>query len=305
MNTNHEELRLSDDEIKNIIAPFIHEAMPVESEVWKALEKGVSSDQVRRLLRRKLLGSWIHGFRRTQKGIKESYSRQWQNQYFEDQLNTDGPLVPLRWCDTGYKARAIAAKRVYLAYIARVIRQFMPGKVIEVGAGNGLNLLLLAAHFPAIDFTGAELTEGGVKVSREAQSADVLSAALQDFSPFDVLDASAHKRIKFDLGNATCLGYEDNAFDLCFTALALEQMEEVRRPAIEEIARITGNIVVMVEPFRDWNNEGAYRNYIRANDYFQGAIADLDEHGLEVLFASADMPHKLTLWPGIVVARVK
>ena len=42
--------------------------------------------------------------------------------------------------------------------LGAVIRKLQPKRVLEVGCGNGINLLLLAGAFPGIDFAGLDLT---------------------------------------------------------------------------------------------------------------------------------------------------
>ena len=48
---------------------------------------------------------------------------------------------------------------------------------------------------------------------------------------------------------------------------------------------------------------GCPRDYVVANDYFSGRISELPEYGLHPMLATADMPAKLTLKPGLVVCR--
>jgi hypothetical protein len=51
----------------------------------------------------------------------------------------------------------------------------------------------------------------------------------------------------------------------------------------------------MIEPFRDANASGLPRRYIVARDYFQARISDLPRHGLEPIWATADMPQEAFL----------
>jgi hypothetical protein len=45
------------------------------------------------------------------------------------------------------------------------------------------------------------------------------------------------------------------------------------------------------------------RRYVRAHDYFQGAVGDLPGLGLEPVAAVTDMPHKAWLGTALVIAR--
>jgi hypothetical protein len=80
-------------------------------------------------------------------------------------------------------------------------------------------------------------------------------------------------------------------------------MEETRDLALSELARVTSAHVVMLEPFRDVNQRGLRRRYVRAQGYFQGTIADLGRFGLAVTSTTTDLPHKAWLGTAVVVAR--
>src|SRR3546814_1611451 len=78
-------------------------------------------------------------------------------------------LTPCTWRGEGLHVRTHGTKRVHLLLLARVLQALRPETVLEVGAGNGLNVLVLAALFPDIRFTSVELTEAGVAKARAAQ----------------------------------------------------------------------------------------------------------------------------------------
>jgi SAM-dependent methyltransferase len=187
----------------------------------------------------------------------------------------------------------------------RVIALLKPTSVLEIGCGNGVNLFVLAGRFPEIRFTGIELTEGGVAALNSVRALNKVSDTVRQFSPEPMADPSPFKRIAVLRGNAAALPFRNRSFDLVFTSLALEQMEEIRVEALGEIRRVARTYTAMVEPFREWNESGSQRDYIIANDYFSGRIADLPGVGLEPLLATVDMPTKLTFRPGLVVCRVR
>jgi len=88
-----------------------------------------------------------------------------------------------------------------------------------------------------------------------------------------------------------------------FTVLALEQMEEIRNFALGELRRVAREFVLMIEPFREWNQSAIRRDYIIANDYFSGSVADLPSYGLQPMYAD-EIPAKLARGTGVVLARV-
>ena len=53
--------------------------------------------------------------------------------------------TPALWRDGAMLIGAQGLKRVYMLYLMRALDRLSPGRVLEVGCGNGLNLLLLPA----------------------------------------------------------------------------------------------------------------------------------------------------------------
>ena len=113
------------------------------------------------------------------------------------------------------------------------------------------------------------------------------------------------RAIQWVEADAAKMPFADASFDLVFTALALEQVESIRARALAEVARVSSGHVAMVEPFRDWNADGARRALIVGKEYFAASIADLAAYGMEPELVIANMPTKLAMGVGLVLARVK
>jgi ubiquinone/menaquinone biosynthesis C-methylase UbiE len=184
-----------------------------------------------------------------------------------------------------------------------VIRTLKPRRVLEVGCGNGINLLLLANQFPDVSFTGIELTESGVRVAREVQAQEQLPAPLAAYAMGEQKDPTAFRRIDFQRGDATAMPFETGAFDLVYTVLSVEQMERVRDKALTEIARVSGNHVLNMEPFAEANRTPLRRLHIFARDYFRGEIAAMPRYKLEPQWASMDFPQEVQLGAALVLSR--
>jgi ubiquinone/menaquinone biosynthesis C-methylase UbiE len=202
-------------------------------------------------------------------------------------------------------AQPIGTKRVHLLFLMRAIARLKPRTVLEVGSGNGLNLFILAARFPEIHFMGLELTAGGVVAANRVRAMAELPEILVTFAPEPPIDLKPFDRIVIVQGNAAALPFVDASFDLVITALALEQMEPIRHQALAEIRRVASTYTAMVEPFFDWNATGPQRDYIIANDYFSGSVAELERVGLAPFYMTGDMPSKLTIRPAFVVCRTR
>jgi len=288
--------RPDDQQIWETFSPYLKEGS------WTDAADQLLRDINRSFWRRKILG-WIRFYRRNQGNISDNYNLQWLETAVDRQLLLDGPAIPCAWRDKHFLARSIGTKRVHLLHLFRAVAELRPASVLEVGAGNGLNLISLASRFPNLKLAGIELTRSGVEVTRRVSELDRLPEQLIKFLPEPAARECVAGAIDMRQGDARCMPFGDRSFDMVFTSLALEQMEEVRDAALREIARVTRFWVVMIEPFRDFNDEGIRRRYIQAQDYFSARVGDLTDYGLEPIFVSADMPHKLALMPGVVIAR--
>ena len=61
------------------------------------------------------------------------------------------------------------------------------------------------------------------------------------------------------------------------------------------------NIVVMIEPFKDYNLTGIPKYWTESQDYFAGKIEDLPKYGLKPVFVADNFPNKITLKIAVVV----
>ena len=233
--------------------------------------------------------------------VKDIYEQRWGGRDGDAPLFSDSTAA-FEWGQDRLVMQSAAIKRVYLLYLYRLIERLSPKSVLEVGCGNGVNVALLANRFPGIAFRGVELTAAGVDQCRRL-SATALQPALSEFSPEPLLSDKAHCDVEFDQGDAAHLPYATGAFDLVITILALEQMEKIRDSALAEIARVSRNHAVMIEPFRDWNTEGLRQRYVRSHSYFSGAVGELERYGLTPVFLGTEFPSKVTLGVGVVLAR--
>jgi SAM-dependent methyltransferase len=291
-------LGVSDDEIAATFAPFVRDRYDRDGQEWSAIV-----DDRRARARRKLLD---HPDAESQKWDTErslrSYAKTWGVD-FETWLDTAGAVGPCEWRREGMMARVMGLKRVHQLMLMRVFERVQPRTVLEVGSGNGVNLFVLSARFPESSFAGIELTEAGVAAATAVIAKPELPAALQAFSPEPLVDPTAHTRLDVRQGNARTLPFPDGSFDLVYSVLALELMDQIRGEVLPEMRRVSRGHVAMVEPFFEWHASGHRRDLIAAKGYFAQPIEGLDAFGLEPIVATADMPHKLDYQPGLVVAR--
>ncbi|MGB5201968.1 MAG: class I SAM-dependent methyltransferase [Sedimenticolaceae bacterium] len=225
------------------------------------------------------------------------YSKAWQeSQYAAYTLSLPPTRIsPWVWRDRRVFASDVGATRFRQLMLIKTIETVKPSNVLEVGCGNGINLLLLACRFPDIAFTGVELTKQGHIAAERFQQQATLPQQMVDYAPLPLVDDTAFRRIRFLQGTAADLPFEDSSFDMVQTILALEQMEQIRPDALSEIARVCRGTTLMIEPFRDANEQGWSRKNVGQRNYFQGRIADLPSYGLQPAMAINDFPQEAFL----------
>lgn len=290
-------LDLSPDEIREIFAPFVARQVGVNDSEWQADISERKRGILRRYLKRVLM-PWSAKGKRDEREVIREYSKAWKpGEYDNYRLGGDLPrLSPWLYRGERMYATDLGGTRYRQAMLVRFIEQVRPRNVLEVGCGNGINLLLLAGSFPDIEFTGVELTREGHEAAVEFQRRhQVLPEAMQAFAPLPLKDTTAFKRIRFMQGNAAELPFGDNEFDLVYSILALEQMERIRDRALAEFARVAGKHTLMIEPFRDVNSSGWPRAYVIRRDYFRGRIDELARYGLQPVAATDDFPQEYFL----------
>lgn len=286
----------------DLFSPFVVERFTKDDPRWLKLVTQVKSENRRFLLKKRLLG-WLPRVGRTQRAIEKAYSWQWSSLPLEEQLKS-ATGAPFEWQNEGLLANTAGIRRIYHFLLSRTLEKLQPKKVLEVGFGNGINLFLLAARLPSIQFSGVELTRGGFETARQICSLPELPPFFQMFAVDPLRDLQAHRRLDLHQANATALPFADKSFDLVFTVLALEQMEEIRNEALQQISRVASRYVVMVEPFRDWNADGWRRDYIAGRNYFSAWISDLKKFGLQPVLTRS-LPHKLAFTTGLVICEIK
>ena len=269
---------------------------------WEALTAKRRKTALRRLANR-FLGGWLGSGRRDRGSIESEYTEAWSAGHQKyDPSRAEKRAQPWLWGDRRLLLDGGAASRLRSLLFAAVIKELKPRRVLEVGSGNGINLLMLAGAFPEISFTGLELTQAGVDAARGVQAQEALPTGLADYIPLPLQDSSAFKRITFIRGDATAMPFEANSFDLVITVLAVEQMERVRHKALADIARVTKRNLLMLEPFRDVNSSSLRRLYVVSRNYFRGSIEELKNFGMTPLWATDDFPQEAFLGSPLVLS---
>jgi SAM-dependent methyltransferase len=291
------------EEVRSLFEPFVSRTVPADNGEWQAEMSERKKKIMRKFLKRLLLG-WRTENQRHEEAIVKEYSDVWERTDFASyNLVKDPPRYsPWEWDGERMFASTIGATRFRQLLLARVIERLKPRTVLEVGCGNGINLILLSCRFPGVAFTGIELTAAGNRAAVEFQRTPELPLPMREFAPLPLTDTTAFRRISFLQGSAAHLPFDDGAFDLVLTVLALEQMERVRNRALAEIVRVSGGHTLMMEPLRDVNSALWPRLNVLRRNYFQARIDDLIPFGLKPIMATSDFPQETFLRACAVLA---
>jgi len=301
LTTERAESLATDRELLDAFEPFVTKRFNTHDREWLDILSAAARTQAGHRRRRRLLG-WLPDFRRTQRSVGISYLRQWADIGMESQLSGNATAHYV-FRNMAFEAFTQGEKRVHHRLLFKTMERLRPRTVLEVGAGNGLNILTLAARFPEVHFTGLELTSSGVQAAAHIRAMPELPRTLAQFSVDPPVGLTAHRNVRLVQGTAGNLPFPEGSFDVVFTVLALEQMEEIRNVAMAELRRVARDFVLMIEPFRDWNESGIRRDYIIANDYFSASVADLESFRLQAVYAG-EIPSKLARGAGVVLAKI-
>jgi len=297
-------LAVPDSAIDAVLRDHLKQEFDVTDSAW--LEHEARAIDNRPLNLRRWLRRMISMGRnaREQTDVRSRYETYWiQAPSVEEYVaGLNDHVLAVRWRDRGMLVEPQALRKVHMLYLMKAIQVLQPRRVLEVGCGNGNVVLTLAARFPNIAFTGVELTAGGVEVAREVQAMPQLPASMVKGSPEPLQDLAAHRSVDLKVGDAWALPFADRSFDLVYTRLALEQMEQIRVEALREITRVAADAVVLVEPWRDYNLTDPGRAYVRRVGYFTGKIVDLEKYGFRKILSTGDIPQKVQFSAGPVVA---
>ena len=182
-------LGLSVADLRAAMDPFVQRVVSPGDTEWRTEVARKTAKTRRRLRRRRLLG-WLGVARRGQDRIGETYGPSWARKRLPPYASERPSERVAAWTYAGQAmfATMAAGARARLLLLMRAIGWLRPRTVLEVGAGNGVNLMVLACRYPEIRVAGLELTASGVAVARETQALAPLPSVLQRFAPEPLVD---------------------------------------------------------------------------------------------------------------------
>jgi len=291
--------------IEELFRPFVERELASDDPGWSRDLRRRKRKLLKQAARRLFGGRGRAGGRRDSDTVRSEYAQAWQRiDYGMYALGRPLEFVsPWEYRGKCWLASDAGATRVRQLLLQQVVERLRPRRVLEVGCGNGVNLMLLSARFPDIELTGVDLTPEGIRAATELQRQGSLPEGMAAYGPQPAVDPTAFRRIAFRQGDAGNLPFADGSFDLVYTMLALEQMETLRDRALSQLARVAAGHVLMIEPFAEVNATFWRRLNVFRRNYFRGAIAGLPAYGLAPEIATGDFPQEVFLGAAMVLAR--
>ena len=136
----------------------------------------------------------------------------------------------------------------------------------------------MAKDFPEVKFTGIDISSTGIAFCKEKLNL-----------------LNEYKNLSFLEENAKNLTYPANSFDLTYTVLALEQMNQIKTQVIENIKWVTSKKIVLIEPFKNVNQNLVNKIHMKNSDYLDLSYNDLDIIGYRISDIIEDFPQRLGL----------
>lgn len=196
----------------------------------------------------------------------------------------------------------------HILTVSSYITKIKPASVLELGSGNGINIICLAVLHPDIKITGVELMKSGVNASEYL----LLNPPVEIISYITGYDhetilsrlQGADTRVEFIEGDITRLAsFSGASFDFLFSVFVLEQLPSRYPDAFLEAYRVAKNYALFIEAFREVQFNIFERIYLWCRDYFRQPVSVLSMAGFTVDEFRALEIRKMTHGGGIALVR--
>jgi len=182
--------------------------------------------------------------------------------------------------------RAIDHRKFFMRYLSDAISSAQPERLLELGSGNGFNVLILAVLNPEIKtLKGVELTENGVMAARKFLKDPPIEELIYvtGKSKETILDRLKDRDIEFVQGNMLELPWEDNHFDFVFSCWVFEQIPREYLRAFSEAYRVVDGYAMFFEVFKEAQSNIFQKLHLKNVDYFRSSYKEVEKVGFRVL----------------------
>lgn len=202
----------------------------------------------------------------------QDYNIHWSKFNFENYKFK--PYVWYKYQNNVFLSPGNLNQEIFQSLIISEIKKKKIKSILEVGCGKGLNIFNLAKQFPSINFTGIDISDEAINFCKKNNN---------------------FKNVEFIKENAAKINFKDNYFDMTYTVLALEQMQQIQKEVIKKITQITKNRIILIEPFTDVNQNFIEYIHTKNSDYFNLNYNDLLKYDLEIKNVEYDFPQRIGL----------
>lgn len=239
------------------------------------------------ILKRRLfvLCSLAQPLDRNKRYIQKSYAGVWRES--PGATRTTAPKRTIRdYQGELYEVPKAAMRKVHLAEMSAALgRVSGVESVLELGCGNGINLLAFAVLHPGLKiWRGVELTREGVAAAERMRSRPPLEDLryLTGLLPEVISERLSRADIRFQQGSILDLPFPDRSFDVVFSRLVLEQLPRDHPKAFREARRVSKKSGLFFEEFREAQKNIFQRMQLKNLDYFRASYRELEQAGWQI-----------------------
>lgn len=243
--------------------------------------------------------------RRTEQRVAEEYKKVWEDT--RDAVRGRGVRLQ-RLNGRLILCRAIDHRKFFVRHFSSTLSSLRPETILEMGSGNGFNLLALAVMHPEIKtLRGMELTDAGVATFqmflKNPPIEDLMYITGQ--SERAIRERLLGRDIQCVTGDMLKHTFPENAFDLVFTCWALEQIPDEYPTAFAEAYRVTKRFAMFYEAFYEAQENIFQVMHLKNLDYFRASVADVKKAGFEILSFEPMALSKIKFTSGALLAEKK
>lgn len=215
--------------------------------------------------------------------VKNEYGRVWgPNNFLRNEKpyaqELDGRLV--FW-------DSIERRKFVISYFSKVLQGYNNiTSVLEMGSGNGANIMALAVMHPEIkEWYGVELTPEGADAAKGALASPplVFLAKVTGVSPEEIKKRLSQAKIQFIQGDMTRLPLKNKTVDVAFSCQAIEQLPDTHVDAFKEAGRVSKKYAFFLEEFKEAQKNIFEKIHLKNVNYFRASYRELEKLHFTVL----------------------
>lgn len=273
--------------------------MRIDEKRIKGYQSRFAYNVVKKALRNTVSPRYV----RTEEKVKAGYNKVWGSGASKS-TKIDAPAILHLLQGRPILCRPIDRRKYIIQELSSILSLLNPASVLEMGCGNGFNILALAAFHPEIqDWKGTELTEEGREAACHFLHDPPFSALeyVTGLRTKEITRIIGDAHISFSVENNTHMSHSDNSCDLVYTCQSIEQMPDSFASAFQEARRITRRYAVFIEGFREAQKNIFQRLHQKNADYFREDYHVVEHAGFKVLSFIPMALDKMHLSNAIVV----